>query len=83
MWTPPASLESGDDSTNHPTNQPIAINSHPHTHLHTQGPIRYAANTAFTALVAADLGFKPDAYRAFGASQVGADAGRGKGGITK
>lgn len=41
------------------------------SHPSLQGPIRYAANAAFTALVAADMGFKQEAYRAFGASQVG------------
>jgi hypothetical protein len=35
------------------------------------GPNRYAANTAFLSLVAADYGLKPDEYRAFAMSQVG------------
>lgn len=34
-------------------------------------PNRYAANTAFLALLAADLGLNTDAYRGFGAQQVG------------
>ena len=34
------------------------------------GPNRYAANTAYLALVAADQGIKPDTYRNFGKKQI-------------
>ena len=34
------------------------------------GPLRYSANTAFLALLAADYGIKPDKFRAFAVSQV-------------
>lgn len=34
------------------------------------GPLRYSANTAFLALLAADLGINAKAYRTFAMSQV-------------
>ncbi|TFJ85121.1 hypothetical protein NSK_003544 [Nannochloropsis salina CCMP1776] len=36
----------------------------------TWGPLRWAANTAFLALLAADMGLSPGPYRAFARSQI-------------
>jgi len=44
--------------------------------LRSRGPNRYAANSAFTALVAAEFGFEVESFRSYAASQINYMLGR-------